>query len=294
MSTLSDKVDYYVDKLILQFKTAQKARAQVGLFVQAAIADDLAPQVGNAYALETAVGPQLDVIGRYVGIPRNIGSPLPQGYFGLWDVTSARVHTLYQGTWDPASDTPTLPAAAGGNAGWWYVASANGTSSAPISATFVQGNVIFSNGSVWAKDTTDNGNGMTDVTNPAINLNAQFYDTTFAGGLNTNLTDDQYRLAIKLKIATNNGDGTLASTMQSLNQLFGGAISLTDNLDMTLTYVVASTVNLPLSVLQAYLPRPAGVGITVTTGGSGGSGLLLTEAGDFLTTEAGDFIEVTI
>lgn len=62
---------YYADLLILQYKGKPKAYALVGLFAAAAIMDQLPTAVLNAYAVETAVGPQLDVLGKYVGALRS-------------------------------------------------------------------------------------------------------------------------------------------------------------------------------------------------------------------------------
>ena len=283
---------FYSGLLAYEYRGLPNADRQMQLYVKQFIADAFASEVQDAFNLDTAIGAQLDIIGKYAGVPRNIGTPDPQGFFGFWSYASARDITLYKGTWVPATDTPTLPTAAGGNTGWWYVASANGTSSAPISATFTAGDVIFSDGSVWAKETADNGNGFTSYLDNTINATGQFYDYSFAGGLNTNLADAPYRSVIKLKIATNTSDGTLASIMAILNAFFPGQISLVDNADMTMTYTVAPEVALPASVLLAYLPRPMGVGISVTGGGVGG--LLLTESGSFLTTEGGDRIQITL
>lgn len=290
-ATLQELTDYYKSLLAYEYRGLPNATRQMALYSKQFVADNLAAAVDAAFNLETAVGAQLDIIGKYVGVPRNIGTPLAQGYFGFWDYASARDLTKYQGTWLPASDTPTIPAAGAGNNGNWYVASANGASASPIVETFTAGDVIFSNGSVWAKETTDNGNGFTDYVDPSINAAGQFYDYTFQNSLNTNLVDSQYRQVIKLKIATNTSDGTLANIVQTLHTLFPGLIYVTDNADMTLTYNVSFQVTLSQAILEAYLPRPMGVGITVII--QAGLGFLLTEGGDFLTTEAGDKIIIT-
>ncbi len=288
---LAGLTQYYAGLLAYEYRGLPNADRQMQLYVKQFIADAFAQQVNAAFNLDTAVGAQLDIIGKWVGVPRNIGSPLAQGYFGFWSYGSSRDITKYQGTWVPATDTPTIPSASGGNNGNWYVASANGTSTAPIAATFTTGDVIFSNGSVWAKETADNGNGFTDYNDYLVNLNGQFYDYSFSGGLNTNLSDTAYRLVIKLKIATNTSDGSLSSIMALLWAFFGSTITLTDNTDMTLSYNVSPLVTLPTSVLATYLPRPMGVGTNF--GAPILTGLLLTEGGDFITTEGGDYLQIT-
>lgn len=66
----------------------------------------------------------------------------------LQAVASGLDPTLYQGTWVPATDTPTIPVAAG-NTGKWYVASAAGTATGNAAGTYAQGDRIVSNGTVW-------------------------------------------------------------------------------------------------------------------------------------------------
>lgn len=292
MATLQEQLDAYVDKLVLQYRLQPKARATIAIMVKQVIGDGVAFEIESAFSVETAVGVQLDTLGKYVGVPRDIGDPVPAPYFGLWDYASARSPALYQGVWNPGTDTPALPAAAGGNNGWWYAVIPAGTSATPIVETFNQGDVIFSNGAVWAKSTANNANGMTSYTDSTINSGAIFYDYSFSGSLNTDLNDSQYRQVIRLKIIENSNDGTLATIQQLLWDFFGGLITLRDNADMTMDYTVSPLVGLPLSVLEKYLPKPMGVGITIN-GGVITGGRLLTEASDFLTTESSARIAIT-
>lgn len=292
MATLQEKVGVYVDKLVLQYRLQPKARATVAILAKQLIGDDLASQVQAAFSVEAAVGAQLDLLGEYVGVARNVGTPTPVGYFGLWNAASARDPALYQGVWDPALDDPALPAAAGGNAGWWYAIQNPGTSATPIAEAFLAGDVIFSDGAVWAKSTADNANGFTATGNLATNANSIFYRTSFAGALNTNLTDAQYRTIIKLKALLNSDPGTTASITGALYAFFPGLITVVDGQDMTLSYFVNSAVPLDADLLRRFLPKPMGVGINVTIVSPlppGGDGIT-TEGGFSLTTEGGEVI----
>ena len=60
----------YKDLLIIQYSQKPKAKATIDLFVRTLLNNDIYSQVQNAFNLETAIGNQLDVIGRYVGIDR--------------------------------------------------------------------------------------------------------------------------------------------------------------------------------------------------------------------------------
>lgn len=290
-TTLAKLTAYYADLLAYQFRGLPNANRQMQLYTKQFIADYFANALTTCYDLDLAVGEQLDTLGKYAGVARNIGPVTARPYFGLWNYASTRNPALYKGTWVPATNDPALPAAAGGNNGWWYAVQVAGTSAAPIAATFKAGDVIFSNGAVWAKSSVDNANGMTDYASSLTNGQSIFYSYAYSTGQNSDLPDDQYRTVIKLKIILNMSDGTLASIVGFLHQGFPGLISVQDNEDMTLTYQVSPLVQLSKELLAIFLPHPMGVGITVQVPTT--QELLLTEAGDFLTTEAGDFLVAT-
>lgn len=62
---------YYSGLLILQYRQQPKATAHIEALVKQVIADQIITQVQDAFALDTAVGVQLDVIGKYAGVTRN-------------------------------------------------------------------------------------------------------------------------------------------------------------------------------------------------------------------------------
>ena len=73
---------YYSSLLVLQFRGLPRADATTQLLTKQGIADMLFSQFGPAFDLSLAVGPQLDILGEYIGVPRNIGSPAAQPYYG--------------------------------------------------------------------------------------------------------------------------------------------------------------------------------------------------------------------
>ena len=202
--------NYYVERLIYQYGTLPNASRLIALMTKQAIADDIFNLIQLAYNLDTAVGPQLDVIGKYVGVARNI---------------------------NPVSPSPYL----------FEMAYYNGTST--------------------------NGVGMRLYAG-TVNLNGVWL--TYASGLapKTNLTDIQYRLVIQLQIILNYSDNTLASIQYYLDQLLPGFVTITDNQNMTLTYLVAANSPLGSQLLQQFLPKPMGVGITVNLISSGSTRVL--------------------
>lgn len=69
-ATVQSLVDYYVNLLIIQYNQKPNARAEMGLYVSNLLADAVMLDVLNGYDIETAVGVQLDVLGKYVGVDR--------------------------------------------------------------------------------------------------------------------------------------------------------------------------------------------------------------------------------
>lgn len=195
--TLSETVDYYAGLLLTEYRNSPRAVATIRIYAKQAIADMLELDVQDGFDVDTALGAQLDIIGKYVGIPRNIGDPTPRPYYQFSDGVGPIIR----------------------------------------------------------------GNGFQDGTNLSQNAAAIWYSGIFLGAENTDLTDAAYVLMIKLKIILNANNGTLASIMAFLQMFLPGVVALTDNKDMTLTYTLSSRTPVPTSVLEAYLPKPMGVGV---------------------------------
>jgi hypothetical protein len=78
---LESTIEYYKNLLIIQYNNKEKARATIDLNVRTLLNDNIACQVQDAYDLETAIGVQLDVLGKYVGINRFFSNTLLIGNF---------------------------------------------------------------------------------------------------------------------------------------------------------------------------------------------------------------------
>lgn len=70
MMTTQEIVDYYVNLLIQQYINLSKARGTIEAFVTDTIMDQLPNSVNDAFNIDSAVGAQLDIIGKYVGQTR--------------------------------------------------------------------------------------------------------------------------------------------------------------------------------------------------------------------------------
>jgi hypothetical protein len=85
---LDTGIEYYKDLLLYQYINQPKARQTIGLLVSQALVDLLPVEINNAFNLETAVGPQFDIIGQYIGLDRVIEAIIVRDYFTLDDYTS--------------------------------------------------------------------------------------------------------------------------------------------------------------------------------------------------------------
>lgn len=76
-------VGYYTNLLIIQYNQSPKARATIELMVNELLASGILFQVRDAFDISSAVGAQLDIIGKYVGIDRYFNGQVLEGYFSL-------------------------------------------------------------------------------------------------------------------------------------------------------------------------------------------------------------------
>lgn len=63
--------------------------------------------------------------------------------------------TTYRGTWNASTNTPTIPAASSGNAGWFYYVSVAGSTAIDGNSTWTVGDRLISNGAVWTRVPAD-------------------------------------------------------------------------------------------------------------------------------------------
>jgi hypothetical protein len=265
--SITDLTQRYVNLLASQYQQPN-AQQQIALWAKQFLADNFVQTVQAGYQLGGAMGAQgvqLDVLGKYIGVNRYQApnTNLPP-FFGMLPGTFTYNLSKYQGAWNASTDTPTIPAASGGNSGNWYAVQVAGPSTSPISSAFNQGDIIHSNGSVWQRDTTYNANGFNFAATPAENFGAIFITEQSYNAPLVALTDLAYTQLLWIQIVRNVSNGSLPDIIARLKSYFGTGISLVDNLNMTVTYtVVQAQVVLPSTVLTTFLPCPAGVGLTL-------------------------------
>lgn len=89
MADITSTIEYYVNLLIIQYHNKPKAQATIRLFAEVLLANGIALDVRDGYDLETAVGVQLDVLGKYEGIDRFYRAFNPTDYFSLQTYTES-------------------------------------------------------------------------------------------------------------------------------------------------------------------------------------------------------------
>lgn len=85
MADIDDAITYYKDLLLYQYINAPKAYATIGVLANGALVDLLPIELNDAFNLETAQGPQLDILGEYIGFSRNVSIPVSRNYFAFED-----------------------------------------------------------------------------------------------------------------------------------------------------------------------------------------------------------------
>lgn len=95
--------NYYADLLILQYRNKQKARDTIKLGADLYMGDGLVFDLNNILDIDTAVGPQLDLIGKILGCSRDIvGLTLDMKYFSFEKLNAygySDVDALSEGYW---------------------------------------------------------------------------------------------------------------------------------------------------------------------------------------------------
>lgn len=82
MSELTDLQDYYAALLIIQYRSKPKASDTIKALVNQSLCDGLPLQMQSCWDLDTAAGAQLTILGRIVGVPRDvIGLDLEHTFF---------------------------------------------------------------------------------------------------------------------------------------------------------------------------------------------------------------------
>lgn len=91
MTVIDDIKEYYADLLILQYRNKPKARETVKTGVDIYLGDGVVMQLADILNIDTAIGAQLDIIGKILGCPRNVPGINNQSKFFSFHVNSTSI-----------------------------------------------------------------------------------------------------------------------------------------------------------------------------------------------------------
>lgn len=199
--TIQEVVEYYIARMASIYRSKPKAAAEMAIFLKQVLADNFGAQLNRCYDLYLAEGDQLDVIGKYVGTPREIAVYDPRNYFGFVS------YEYPEG--DPNEE-----------------------------GFIVYESIVYNETGIFLKYSME-----------MISFTA--------------LTDYSYLQLLGFKILENSDIVTMGSVQEIINKFFQGALTLRDNLDMSITYFYGRRFQLPPDVLKQSFPRPMGVRVEV-------------------------------
>lgn len=82
-NTIQSIIDYYTNLLIIQYNQQPKAAATISLLIEQLESSGVVFDVRDGYDIETAIGVQLDVLAKYIGIDRFFTKQDLTGFFSF-------------------------------------------------------------------------------------------------------------------------------------------------------------------------------------------------------------------
>lgn len=205
---IQEIIEYYVNLLIIQYHDQPNAQAEIRLLIDVLYADGILLDIQDAYNVDTAVGKQLDVIGKYVGVDRVYSNVTLTDMFSFitYDIVTA-----------PPSSPPRF--------GFSLYTTFNNYQ---YNGTLIYDDII-------AKDNA--------------------------------LTDENYRVLIKLAIIINASNFSSKQIDDALFEFFGTTIRAEDAGDMHMIFYITSTLTplIQAIVAKGLLPTPMGVGALIVS-----------------------------
>lgn len=97
---INSAVNYYKELLLYQYQNQVKATETIDLLVRAVISELVPLDIMNAFDIETAVGKQLDILGKYIGLSRRVAITPTKPFWTLADYTTYNPSVPVEGLTD--------------------------------------------------------------------------------------------------------------------------------------------------------------------------------------------------
>ena len=246
MSENANLTEYYKDLLIIQYNDKTKARDTIGLLVGNEMIYDLAVAVRDGFDIDTAIGAQLDILGKYIGSDRIVtGTEFTRDYFGYAaynDTTFVfKSYTTY----------PTFVPNGSYFGGRRYACT--GCNYYPLRLYGAGSSSVQS-----ARYRTFGGTYQRNV--PDV----QFFSYRNSTGSLFELNDEEFRQVLKLLIIKNYSSGS-AKEIDNILANTGLNVIFTDRQNMSISFIFPETSRRFVTIAKSedLLPRPSGVGMSV-------------------------------
>lgn len=267
--TLQQFKEYYSNTLIVQYHDKPKAKQTIEMLVELVYSNMLLMQIRDAFDWKTAVGEQLDIIGKWVGVSR---------VFNINLITEPKLSYPQYSRLDPTITTSDLQ---GGYSDYYTFDDTYITLHPPIDVYIVSGETEYTEN--WLS-LTDGGSSLTPqagyfykVKSSGVYLNRIYcwngarYELYQVGGqlryndlqsIGNKLDDNNYRMIIGLKIIYNSINHVAGEIDKAIYDFFGGEI-ITRWSDYTLTYEYTDkyTQLMAFAEYKEVLPAPIGTKI---------------------------------
>lgn len=240
-------LDYYKNLLIVQYNDKTKARKTIRVLVDATMIYDIMVAIRDGFDLDTAIGKQLDILGKYIGSDRVItGTAFTRDYFGY--VEYSDVVFAWKGYTEYKKFIPTgsyFGARRYGGAAFNYFP-LRLYSAAPSSVATAQYRTFT---------------GTLQGTVPDV----QFFSYRNSTVSLFELNDQEFRAILKLLIIKNYGTGSAKDIDELIASTLGEDIIFTDRQNMSISYIFPEdqTRFITIAKSEGVLPRPSGVGMSV-------------------------------
>lgn len=251
--------NYYADLLIIQYRQKPKARATIKLGADLYLADGLVFQMQNILDIDTAIGAQLDLIGKILGVNRNIpGFTIDKEYF------SFEKNPLYIAT---VADLTALANYDTTNVQDGDCIKVENDSNHDNKTTFYEWVITGGEGS-WTYKNSNNeiSYGYSYYTsNGTVNHLSKGLWKSYQNSIGYSFTlgDDDYRVLLKFKALYNIRIGSMKFMDAMLYRLFGSDIYITNNQDGSITYNIPANYSTAVNVIKylGYFDAPLGIEI---------------------------------
>lgn len=238
--------EYYADLLILQYRSKPRARATIKLGAELYLADGLVFQLNDCLNIDTAVGAQLDLIGKILGCSRNIpGLTLRDDFFSFENKTEFTVATYAD-----------LPETAVTN----DVARVITDETHDDNTTYYQ----WLNGA-WTYQGETNPIDVYGYSDKNALSDGYFKSYWNSTGSIYSLQDNDYRSLLKFKAAYNLRRGSWGDMNDLYYRMFGTDLQMVNNKNLSVTYNVSANLSTSLraAIYLNYIQPPMGINYTI-------------------------------